>query len=131
MSRRFSATHRSSASTNESQRVRAMEARHRSNAMGSQYQQQGRVRINKPTSLPSFEKKQQGSLLNAFRYAGQGFMSALAERNFRIHLAVGVAVALVNLFLDVPAVGWALTILCVAGVLVLELLNTALETLVD
>ena len=73
----------------------------------------------------------QGSLVYSFKYAFDGFVAALDQRNFRIHLAITGFVVVMNLVLRVPIAGWAATLLCAGSVLVLELLNTALESLVD
>lgn len=54
-----------------------------------------------------------------------------AERNLRIHLIMGVVVSAMAVFLKVDSVGWALLALAIGFVITAELLNTALERLVD
>ena len=57
-----------------------------------------------------------GDLPSSFRYAAQGLIYGFrSQRNFRIHVVTGAAVL----------------VLTVAAVLVLELLNTATEAVVD
>ncbi|MEB3240537.1 MAG: diacylglycerol kinase family protein, partial [Synechococcus sp.] len=59
---------------------------------------------------------------------GYGFIS---QRNFRIHVVTGGAVFGLGLWLHLPALQLAVLVLTVAAVLVLELLNTAIEAVVD
>ena len=72
------------------------------------------------------------NLLMSFKYAWQGVSYAFeTQRNFRIHLVIGSVAILLGLLLQVTVVEMALVGLTIALVLVLELLNTALESLVD
>ncbi len=70
--------------------------------------------------------------LQSFKYAGAGIKKALrSERNFRIQL-VGAVLALgMSALLGITAMQWVVIVLLIGLVLSLELLNTALETLVD
>jgi undecaprenol kinase len=66
------------------------------------------------------------------RFALQGLRLALKrERSFRTHLSVAAAVLLALLFIRPAAIWWAIVALAVGFVLVTELLNSALETLID
>ena len=68
----------------------------------------------------------------SFRYAAQGLgYSLLTQRNFRIHLVTGVFVFGLALWLQLSLDRLALLVLTVTAVLVLELLNTAMEAVVD
>ena len=73
---------------------------------------------------PSFRK--------SFGFAFQGFRFAvLSERNIKVMLA-GFALAVVlGLVAGLDAVRWAIVLLCCGVVLCAELLNTAIETVVD
>ncbi len=72
------------------------------------------------------------SLFSSFRFAGMGIWFACrTQRNFRIHVAVSVVVLSTSLFLHLSPVELALVSLTCGMVMVLELLNTALEALVD
>jgi undecaprenol kinase len=72
------------------------------------------------------------SLIESFYHAFRGFFIALkAERNLRIHLGTAVVVAVLALTLHVDAQGWALLTLAIGLVITAELINTALERLVD
>jgi diacylglycerol kinase (ATP) len=73
-----------------------------------------------------------GDLPSSFRYAAQGLAYGLrSQRNFRIHVGTGAVVFALGLWLQLSADRMALLVLTVAAVLVLELLNTATEAVVD
>ena len=73
-----------------------------------------------------------GNLGVSFRYAAQGLSYAFSsQRNFRIHVGTGVIVFGLGLWLGLSADRLAVLVLTVAAVLVLELLNTATEAVVD
>lgn len=68
----------------------------------------------------------------SFRYAAQGLAYAFSsQRNFRIHVTTGVVVFGLGLWLQLSVDRMAVLVLTVAAVLVLELLNTATEAVVD
>ena len=73
-----------------------------------------------------------GDLPASFRYAAQGLAYSFAsQRNFRIHVCTGAVVFGMGLWLGLSADRLAVLVLTVAAVLVLELLNTATEAVVD
>ena len=68
------------------------------------------------------------NLLLSFQYAGQGVGYAFrTQRNFRIHLTIGAIALSLSLYFHLSAVACSIISLTIALVLVLELLNTALE----
>ncbi len=68
----------------------------------------------------------------SFRYAAQGLgYSLVTQRNFRIHVTTGVLVFGLALWLQLSLDRLAVLVLTVTAVLVLELLNTAMEAAVD
>ncbi|NBO28953.1 MAG: diacylglycerol kinase family protein [Synechococcaceae bacterium WB8_1B_057] len=68
----------------------------------------------------------------SFRYAAQGLgYSLLTQRNFRIHVVTAVFVFGLALWLQLSLDRLAVLVLTVTAVLVLELLNTAMEAVVD
>lgn len=72
------------------------------------------------------------TLGESFRGAFAGLSHAVrTQRNLRLHLAAGVAVLLAAWWLRLPPVEKAALLLAVAGVVVAEILNTALETVID
>ena len=73
-----------------------------------------------------------GDLPSSFRYAAQGLgYGFVSQRNFRIHVCTGALVLGMGIWLQLPAIQLAVLVLTVAVVLVLELLNTAIEAVVD
>ena len=73
-----------------------------------------------------------GDLPSSFRYAAQGLIySFRSQRNFRIHVVTGAVVFALSLWLQLPLAQLAVLVLTVAAVLVLELINTATEAVVD
>lgn len=91
-----------------------------------------------PTSQPRGRRlragawKVAGDLPASFRYAAQGLAYGFAsQRNFRIHVITGAVVFGLGLWLQLPTAQLAVLVLTVAAVLVLELLNTATEAVVD
>lgn len=72
------------------------------------------------------------NLLVSFRYAWEGVKYAfLSQRNFRIHTLMTVIALGLGVCFHVTGVEMALIALTCALVLVLELLNTAIESVVD
>ncbi len=69
---------------------------------------------------------------NTFANAIRGILETFrSERNFKIHLVFGLLALLLGIWLGLAASEWCWIALCIALVLILELLNTAIETLVD
>lgn len=72
------------------------------------------------------------TLLDSIRCAARGIREAVrTQRNMRIHLVVGLAVLAVGAWLGMERSHWLLLWLIVALVWCAELLNTAVEVLVD
>lgn len=68
----------------------------------------------------------------SFGYAYQGIAHAIIrERNFRFHLLAAVVVFVLGFVSDLTKYEWIVILLCVAGMFCLELLNSALERVVD
>ncbi len=71
-------------------------------------------------------------LPTSFRYAAQGLSyGVVSQRNFRIHLVIGTVVLGLGLWLQLKPNDLAVLVLMVTAVLVLELLNTSIEAVVD
>ncbi|HZW53201.1 MAG TPA: diacylglycerol kinase family protein, partial [Candidatus Elarobacter sp.] len=72
------------------------------------------------------------SLAAAFGYAFAGLAAAWrTQRNLRIHAVLALAVVIAGVLLRLPPLGWAVVALAIGLVLAAELLNTALEAVVD
>ncbi|MEK7655767.1 MAG: diacylglycerol kinase family protein [Patescibacteria group bacterium] len=70
--------------------------------------------------------------VKSFSNASKGiFLAFRTERSFRVQLFVGLVVVAVSFIFPVTRVEQFLLFLCVGGVLVLELLNSSVERLVD
>jgi diacylglycerol kinase len=76
--------------------------------------------------------KKSKNLLYSFYYAGRGLKDAFAqEPNLRIHVLNSIIVLAGAIFLKFSYLEFAIVALTIAMVIILELLNTTLETLVD
>ena len=72
------------------------------------------------------------NLFSSFKYAWAGISYAFqTQRNFRIHTAVGTVAMVLCWTLKVTNIETAVICLTIGAVLVMEILNTALESLVD
>lgn len=71
-------------------------------------------------------------IVNSFGYAFKGLRYAfVSQLNFRVHTFATIIAVALGLFLHINAAEWLWIALCVAIVLITELLNTAIETLTD
>lgn len=72
------------------------------------------------------------NLFVSFKYAWAGLSYAFqTQRNFRIHLVVGTVAIALSVFLELSRVEVAIIGLTIGVVLMMELLNTAIESVVD
>jgi len=70
--------------------------------------------------------------LAAFGYALEGLRAAWhSQRNVRIHVVLALVVVVVGIVLRFSLLAWAVVALAIGLVLATELLNTALEAVVD
>ena len=99
-----------------------------------------KFKIGKTSNLYSNKEKpyRRGSwniakdLPSSFKYAFQGLSYAFfSQRNFRIHVFIGFLVILLSIWLGLSFSNFAILVLIIATVLVLELINTSLEAVVD
>ena len=68
----------------------------------------------------------------SFLFAIQGFRTAVVtERNIKVMLAVGALAVAAGIVLRIDLLSWAIILLCCAAVIMAELFNTAVETIVD
>jgi diacylglycerol kinase (ATP) len=94
--------------------------------------------LQKPQKPPSPNSRRDQAwkvapnLFISFRYAGAGLVHTfLTQRNFRVHTAVAIVVLSWSTSLHRPALEIALIGMTIGMVLSLELLNTAIESIVD
>jgi diacylglycerol kinase (ATP) len=72
------------------------------------------------------------SLLESFNFAFEGIIHVMrAERNLRIHFAIAVGVIVAAVAFDVTRMELIALLLAIAFVLIAEMLNSALEAVVD
>ncbi|MFH0917219.1 MAG: diacylglycerol kinase [bacterium] len=77
-------------------------------------------------------ERRKTTLLKSFDHAFQGLVLAVRhQRNMRIHIAVALVVLVASIFLDVSRIELVVVFATVAFVLMAELINSAIEALVD
>lgn len=67
----------------------------------------------------------------SFHYAIEGIRFAMKERNMRIHVTCAVLVTIAGLYSQLSSAEWLVLILTMALVIALEMVNTAIETVVN
>ena len=93
-----------------------------------------RQRVSVRNGADSQRRLSEGSpsLAASFSYAGEGLAYALlSQRNMKIHIAFAALAVIVGALFRIDAASWLAVIVCIALVISLECLNTALEALVD
>jgi len=77
-------------------------------------------------------KRDKSSLLQSFNHAFQGLVySVRHQRNMRIHLAVALVVLIASVFLNVSRTELAVLFIAITFVLLAEMVNSAIESVVD
>ena len=72
------------------------------------------------------------SLINSFKYACMGIKSAIkSERNMKIHVLATLIVTALGFILGLDPLEWVACIFAIVIVISSEMLNTAIETVVD
>lgn len=69
--------------------------------------------------------------LRSFGYAVKGIRVGARQRNFVIQLFCALLTIAAGLFFDITAVEWCILVLCIVFVLSLELINSAIEHIVN
>ncbi len=76
--------------------------------------------------------KSKHSLIRSFKFAFDGIFSEFKKgRNFRIQIFLGATAVVLGVILKITPPEWFSLILVIASVLILELVNTAIESMVD
>jgi undecaprenol kinase/diacylglycerol kinase (ATP) len=71
-------------------------------------------------------------LIRSFGYALSGVRSCFeTEPNFRIHLGLTIVALILSIVCNISAYEWIAVCFCIAFVLSMEMLNTAIEKLCD
>lgn len=72
------------------------------------------------------------SFLRSFKYAAQGIAAAVkGELNMKLHLLAAVIVILAAAMTGISTTEWLVILVLIAGMFALEMLNTAIERVVD
>jgi len=70
--------------------------------------------------------------MNSFKYAFEGLYTTLkTQKNFKIQIGLGILAVLLGLILKLSLLEWLVLIITINLVLILELINTSLESIVD
>lgn len=76
-------------------------------------------------------KNKRNSFFASFYYALKGLQLAVSERNFKLHIVSTFLVLSLGFALHLTKVEWVLIIICIGMVLGMEIVNTAIEEIVD
>lgn len=78
------------------------------------------------------ERKKSAPFLNSLSYAMAGIVTAVkVERNFQFHLIFAVVVICSSFYFSISKVEWIFILFAIGGMLALELVNSAIERVVD
>ena len=78
------------------------------------------------------KKEDHPTFRRSFLFAMQGFRMALrTERNIKVMIVGGLLAIVAGIVVRLDFLSWAIVLLCCGVVIAAELLNTAIETVVD
>lgn len=82
--------------------------------------------------MDSQDKKKIFPLIHSFSFAIAGILNALKnERNMRIHAFSSIFVLFASYFFSITKIEWLFILIAIGGMFALELMNTAIERVVD
>ena len=70
-------------------------------------------------------------LFKSFTYAFKGICTALEQQNMKIHVFCAIVVIIAGLVTGLSPVEWSILLIVIAIVISLEMINTAIEAVVD
>lgn len=80
----------------------------------------------------AIRKNKVRKFVDSFRYAWRGVMTVFAEeRNMQVHGVIAAAAVILGFYYHITPGEWIAVSLCIGLVFVLEIINTAIERLVD
>ena len=83
-------------------------------------------------AIPNPLKRNVKRILNSFKHATEGVMDAFrSQKHMRVHFAIIVVLAVLSCFFHLEPAEVAILIVCIALVLVAELMNTAVESTIN
>jgi len=71
------------------------------------------------------------AFFKSFVYAYKGLKVAILERNFRLHLISMSLTIIASWYLHITSIEWCIILICIGGVISLEIVNTAIEYIVN
>ncbi|MFS0780872.1 diacylglycerol kinase family protein [Bacillus sp. 1P06AnD] len=77
------------------------------------------------------ESDKQHTFRKSVGFAAAGIFWSMKERNMKIHCSMAVLVILAGFYFSLSIVEWLFVLSSIAGVIALEMMNTAVETAVD
>ena len=82
--------------------------------------------------MDSQDKQSRFGFLRSFSYAFAGIVTALRdEKNMRFHLYSSIVVLLFSYYFSITKTEWLFVIFAIGGMFALELVNSAIERVVD
>lgn len=77
-------------------------------------------------------KGYRGSFTRSFFFAFEGLLFVLrTERNIKFHLVIALMMIGLSLYFNITKVEWMILFLVIGGMFVIEIINTAIENVVD
>lgn len=78
------------------------------------------------------DKKRKYHLIDTFKFAIEGIICCvIQERNIRIHISISVLVIMAGLIFSISITEWIFILFAISGMLGLEMINSAIERVVD
>jgi len=78
------------------------------------------------------DKRPKNNFFSSFRFALSGIIMAVKkERNLKIHFSAAIIVILLGIYYRVSAINWLFLAIAMGLVIVMEMMNTAIERVVD
>ncbi len=72
------------------------------------------------------------SFLRSVRYAIHGIWAGISDqRNLKVQIVIAFIVVGAGFYLDITSMEWCIVLICMAVVIGLEMINSAIESLVD
>lgn len=71
------------------------------------------------------------NFLKSVSFALKGLKHVWQERNFKIHIIIATVTIIFGFVFKIQSLEWTIVLICIAAVLSLEMVNTAIEHLVN
>jgi len=70
-------------------------------------------------------------LVKSFNYAFQGICTAFLQQNMKVHVVCAIAVIIAGFVTGLSPIEWSILVIVISLVISLEMINTAIEAIVD